>query len=152
VLVQTCRQSHLSVCLSIGQLVGRSVWKVYCGKTADWTWMPFGWWVGSVEGWVCQMGVQIVEVEGVVLDVNVTNGTLWRSYSQPWEVVDFGISCFACECWLLLWQSSDIRFLYVETKTTLREFASFCRCSCCRRPGGAAVSLHLDVILAVTMQ
>ena len=32
---------------------------------------------------MCQMGVQIVEVEGVVLDVNVTNGTLWRSYSQP---------------------------------------------------------------------
>ena len=33
-LVQTCRQSHVSVCLS--------VCCAYCGKTADWIWMPFG--------------------------------------------------------------------------------------------------------------
>jgi len=34
----TCHQSHLSVCLSVGQ----SVWRVNCGKMADWIWMPFG--------------------------------------------------------------------------------------------------------------
>ena len=36
-------------CLS----VCRSVWKVYCGKMADWIWMSFGVvnWVGRVTGW-----------------------------------------------------------------------------------------------------
>ena len=34
----TCRLAHLSVCVC----VDLSVWKVYCGKTADWIRMPFG--------------------------------------------------------------------------------------------------------------
>jgi len=41
-LVQTCRQYCVSVCLSGCLMVGRSVWRVYCGKTADSIWMPFG--------------------------------------------------------------------------------------------------------------
>ena len=45
-LVSTCRQSHVSVCLS----VCLSVRRVYCDKTANWIWMPFGVvsWVGRV--------------------------------------------------------------------------------------------------------
>jgi len=47
--------AHLSVsvCLS----VCLSVWKVYCGKTADWIWMPFrvvsgvGRLMGVLDGW-----------------------------------------------------------------------------------------------------
>jgi len=34
-MLRTCRLDHLSVCLSV------CVWKVYCGKTADWIRMPF---------------------------------------------------------------------------------------------------------------
>jgi len=33
---------HSSVCPSVGRSVCLSVCKVYCGKTADWIWMPFG--------------------------------------------------------------------------------------------------------------
>ena len=33
-LAQNCCLSHVSVSVS--------VWKVYCGKPADWIWMPFG--------------------------------------------------------------------------------------------------------------
>jgi len=39
-LVQSCHQTHVSVCLSV---------QVNCGKTADWIWMPFG--VVSGVGW-----------------------------------------------------------------------------------------------------
>jgi len=46
----TCR----SVCLS----VGLSVHKVYCGKTAEWIWMPFG----LVSG--VDRGMEVVIVEG----------------------------------------------------------------------------------------
>jgi len=58
-LVQTCRQSHVSVCLS--------VCRVYCGKTADWIWMPFGV-VSSVgQGMGVLDGVEIVKGERAVL-------------------------------------------------------------------------------------
>jgi len=43
---QGWRTVHLSVGLSV------SVCRVYCGKTADSIWIPFGWWVASVERWV----------------------------------------------------------------------------------------------------
>jgi len=33
---------HLSVGLCVGLSVGRCVREVYCGKMADWSWMPFG--------------------------------------------------------------------------------------------------------------
>ena len=45
-LVRSYRQLHASVCLflclSVSRSVGRSVRKMYCGKMADWIWMPFG--------------------------------------------------------------------------------------------------------------
>jgi len=37
-LIQTCRLAHLSV----GRSVCLSVRRVYCGKTTDWMWVPFG--------------------------------------------------------------------------------------------------------------
>ena len=40
VFLQVCCLSHLSVCLSLS--VCLCVWKVYCGKMADWIRMPFG--------------------------------------------------------------------------------------------------------------
>jgi len=62
-----------SVCLSVCRLVGRSVGLivcvriVYCGKTADWIWMP----LGMVSGIGREMGVLdevvIVEREWAVL-------------------------------------------------------------------------------------
>ena len=33
-ILRTCRLDHLCVCVCVR--------KVYCGKTADWLWMPFG--------------------------------------------------------------------------------------------------------------
>ena len=64
---------HLSVC--------RSVQKVYCGKTADWIWMPFG--MVSGVGWGIDVldRVVIVKGEGAILGLNlkrpiVTNGDL----------------------------------------------------------------------------
>jgi len=36
---------------------------VNCGKTADWIWMPFGWWVGRGMG-VLDGEVEIVEEKG----------------------------------------------------------------------------------------
>jgi len=33
---------ELSFISSVGLCVDLSDWKVYCGKTADWIWMPFG--------------------------------------------------------------------------------------------------------------
>ena len=43
VLVQACRLGIYPICRSVGLSVSRSVWRVNCGKTADWMWMPFGW-------------------------------------------------------------------------------------------------------------
>jgi len=45
VLVKICRQARLSVC--------RSVRRLYCGKTADLIWVPFGLVSGVVERCVC---------------------------------------------------------------------------------------------------
>ena len=42
VFEQSCCLAHLSVCLSVGQSVSRSVQWVNCWKTADWIWMSFG--------------------------------------------------------------------------------------------------------------
>ena len=75
--VQTCLQSYVSVDLS----VCLSIWSVYCGKTADWIWMPFGV-VSGVGRWIGVLDrVEIVEREGAVLGVNeghpiVTSGDL----------------------------------------------------------------------------
>jgi len=43
-----------------------SVWKVYCGKTADWIRMPFGMVSGVGRGIGVLDGVVIVEAEGDV--------------------------------------------------------------------------------------
>ena len=56
-----------------------SLWKVYCGKTADWIQMPFGVLSGVGQGMGVLDGVVIVEREGAVLGMNVgrpivTNG------------------------------------------------------------------------------
>ena len=40
-ILLTHRLAHLSVCLCVG-LVCLSVWKVYCGKMADWIRIPLG--------------------------------------------------------------------------------------------------------------
>ena len=47
--------------------VGLSVWKVYCGKMADWIWMPFGLVSEVGRGIGILDGVEIVEGEGAVL-------------------------------------------------------------------------------------
>jgi len=57
----------------------RSVWKVYCGKTAEWIQMPFRVVSGVGRGMGVLDGVVIVEQKGAVLCVNlgrtiVTNG------------------------------------------------------------------------------
>jgi len=57
----------VSVCLSIR--------KVYCGKTADWIWMPFGMVSGVGRGMGELAGMVIVEWEEVVLRVNFGRGT-----------------------------------------------------------------------------
>jgi len=55
----------------IRQSVCLLVWKVYCGKTADWIQMPF-WVVSGVgRGMGVLDGVEIVKGEGAVLEVNV---------------------------------------------------------------------------------
>jgi len=44
---------------------------VYCGKTADWIWMPFGV-VSGIGRWMGVLhGVEIVEADGAVSGVNV---------------------------------------------------------------------------------
>jgi len=62
-MFRTCHLAHLLVCMcvsvSICLSVGRSVGKVYCGKTADWICMLFG----MVRGVGHGMGV----VDGVLL-------------------------------------------------------------------------------------
>jgi len=52
-----------------------SLWKVYCGKTADWIQMPFGVLSGVGQGMGVLDGVVIVEREGAVLDVNLGRPT-----------------------------------------------------------------------------
>ena len=55
----------ISLCVSV--FVGLSIWKVYCGKTADWIRMPFGMVSGVRRGMAVLYGVVIVEGEGAVL-------------------------------------------------------------------------------------
>jgi len=67
----------ISLCVSV--FVGLSIWKVYCGKTADWIRMPFGMVSGVRRGMAVLYGVVIVEGEGAVLGVTsgcliITNG------------------------------------------------------------------------------
>jgi len=52
------------MCQSVCQLVGRSVRKVYCGKTADWIWMLFGVVSGVGRKMDVLDGVEIVEGKG----------------------------------------------------------------------------------------
>ena len=61
-MVRNIRLDHLSV--------GLSVRKVYCGKTADWIWMPFGVVSGVGRRMGVLDGVVIVEGEGAVFWVN----------------------------------------------------------------------------------
>jgi len=55
-MVRACRLANLSV--------GRSVQKVYCGKTADWTRIPFGMVSRVGQGMGVLDGVVIVEGKG----------------------------------------------------------------------------------------
>jgi len=64
------------MCRSVSMSVGRSVRRVYCGKTADWIWMPFGLVSRVGRGMGVLNGVEIVEGEGVVLVVNVGHSTV----------------------------------------------------------------------------
>jgi len=59
-------QTHLSVGLSVCQSVCPLVQRVYCGKMADWVWMPFGVMSGISRGMGVLDGVEIVEEEGAV--------------------------------------------------------------------------------------
>ena len=75
-MLWTCRLNHLSICLCV------CVRKVYCGKTAERIWMPFGVVRGLGRGMGVLDGVVIIEGEGAVLGMNlgrpiVTNGDLW---------------------------------------------------------------------------
>ena len=45
------------------------VWKVYCGKTADWIRIPFGVMSGAGRGMGVFDGVHVPQGEGVVLGV-----------------------------------------------------------------------------------
>jgi len=58
--------------LSVGQLVGLPVcvWKVYCGKMADWIRMLFGMVTGVGRGNGVLDGVIIVKGEGAVFAMN----------------------------------------------------------------------------------
>ena len=62
-MLRTCRPDHLSV--------SRSVLKVYCGKTADWIWMPFGMVSGVSRGMSVFDGGGDSRSEGAVLGVNL---------------------------------------------------------------------------------
>jgi len=59
--------THLSSIPSVGLSVCQSVWKVYCGKTADWIWMPFGVMSGVGQGMGVLDGVLMPQGEGEVL-------------------------------------------------------------------------------------
>jgi len=95
-MFRTCRLAHLSVCVSVS--VGRSVQKVYCGKTAEWIQIPFG----MVSGVDRRMGV----LDGAgyrrrgkgSFGVNlgrpiVNNGTLLHSCAEVREPIElsFGV-------------------------------------------------------------
>jgi len=71
------------VCVCLCVMVGRSVWKVYCGKSADWIQMPFGMMSGIDRG----MGVLyrhcLARVTGLlVLARSDQLGTSWLMTSR----------------------------------------------------------------------
>jgi len=53
---------------------------VYCGKTAEWIWMPFGVMSGVGQGMGALDGVMIAEKVGAVLGVNVGH-----SHCNQWD-------------------------------------------------------------------
>jgi len=93
-MLHTCRLAHLLVCVCV--LVGRSVRKVYSGKTAEWIWMPFGVVSGVGQGMGVLDGGCYRWREGAVLRVNlgrpiVANGpmgTLLRSCAELCEPIE----------------------------------------------------------------
>ena len=66
-MVRDIRLDHLSVGLSVCLSVCQSVRKVYCGKTAERIWMPFGVVSGVGRRMGVSDGVIIVEGEWAVL-------------------------------------------------------------------------------------
>jgi len=64
-------QAGLDTGMSPSQTVGLSVRRVYCGKTADWIWMPFRMVSGVIRGMDALDGVEIVKGEGAVSRVNM---------------------------------------------------------------------------------
>jgi len=64
-----------SVGLSVFRSVGLSLWKVYCGKTAESIWMPFTVVSGVDQGMGVLDGMVIVKGEGAVLGVNLGHPT-----------------------------------------------------------------------------
>jgi len=72
---------------------------MYCDKTADWNWMPFGVVSESVSQEIGVLdGVEIVEGKGQFWGVNVrhpvvTNGTLLHSCAKVGELIElsFGV-------------------------------------------------------------
>jgi len=87
VLVQVSHLYHLSVCVSVCLSVGRSVRKVYCGKTAEWIRVPFG----VVSGVGRERGVLDgsgdLEGEGTVL------GEFGASHCNQWGLCGVIILC-----------------------------------------------------------
>jgi len=66
VLVQACRLAHLFVC---------RFWRVYCGKTAGWIWMPFG----VVSG----VGQEMSVLDGGPHPVRGSRADLWVTFCFP---------------------------------------------------------------------
>jgi len=59
-----------SVCVSVCQLVGLSVQKMYCDKTADWIWMPFRVVSGVSWGMDILDGIHVPQGKGVLVFFN----------------------------------------------------------------------------------
>ena len=83
VLVQTCRQSHVWVCRS----VGLSVRRLYCGKTADWIWMSFRVVIAVGRRMGVLVGVEIVERKGTF------GGKCGAFHCNQWEPCGLVILC-----------------------------------------------------------
>jgi len=70
----SCHLSHLSVGLFVGLSACLSVWKVYCGKTAECIWISFGMVSGVGGGMGVIDEVHVPQEEGVILGVLVPIG------------------------------------------------------------------------------
>jgi len=64
-------QRKCSWYITVTYPICRSVWKVYCGKTANRIWMPSGVVIGVGRGMGVLDGVVIVKGKGTVLGVNL---------------------------------------------------------------------------------